>query len=816
MVPDHVPDHAAPAGAAMPIAVIAGTAGVGKTALAVRWAHAVRDRFPDGQLYVDMRGYTPGGPVRPHQALSQFLRAVGVPAEQVPVDPVEAAGMFRTRLADRRMLVLLDNVHATEQVRPLLPASPGCLVVVTSRDRLDGLVARDSARRATLGVLTEPEALALLGRMAGPARVAAEPEAAADLVRICARLPLALRITAAQLAARPGLRLADHLADLGRGDLLARLEIDGDTETAVGAAFGFSYGALKPDARRLFRLLGLVPGVDITAPAAAALAGLPHAEAARLLDRLAAVHLVDQHRPGRYAMHDLLRRYAAQQAHEEEDARERAAAGERLVDHYLDAVTAAADLLYPYMLRLPEPSRTADVTGAPSFADHAAALAWLDDERPNLLAVVHDDSGWVPEQAAWLLADGLRGYFYLRRYYAEWIETAERAFAVARAQGRPQACAAAHFSLGTAYLSRNQYPQAVEHYELAGELSRETGWLLGRAAVLINLGLIDEDLGDLARSAERCRAALALTRRAGSRHNEATALVNLGAVCELLGRLDEAAELQGRALEINRELGSRRGVADARYYLAAVAVLRGRSDEALADCTRALADYRELGARNDEALSLAMLAVVLGNAGRSREALEAVRGAVELAEETGEQRTEAAAHIALAGILRAMGEPEIAAAHDEHALRVAVQIGARFEQCQALLGLADGGALDRDRDHGRARHHADEALDLARDRGYRVLEGRALVALAELERAEGNSDDARKLAESGLAIHRETGYRRGQAEALRVLGSVHREVSGVPAAIPVWREAHALLAEIGSPDAAGVQELLAGTPSWTP
>ncbi|MEZ0109728.1 DNA-binding SARP family transcriptional activator [Catenulispora sp. EB89] len=370
-----IPDPAVSPTAAMPIAVIAGTAGVGKTALAVRWAHSVRDRFPDGQLYVDLHGYTPGEPVRPQQALSRFLRAAGVPAEQVPVDVVEAAGMFRTLLADRRVLLLLDDVYAAEHVRPLLPASPGCLVVVTSRDRLDGLVARDSARRATLDVLPEPEALALLGRMAGPARVAAEPEAAAGLVHTCARLPLALRITAAHLAARPDRRLADHLADLGRGDLLGQLEIDGDTETAVGAAFDFSYTALKPGARRLFRLMGLVPGADITAPAAAALADVPPAEAARLLDRLAAVHLVDQHRPGRYGMHDLLRRYAAQQAGAEEDARDRAAALDRLADHHLAAVLAPADLLYPVVPRPPVSASTAGVAAGTTAATTPAGVA---------------------------------------------------------------------------------------------------------------------------------------------------------------------------------------------------------------------------------------------------------------------------------------------------------------------------------------------------------------------------------------------------------------------------------------------------------
>ncbi len=299
---------------ALVITSIAGTAGVGKTALAVHWAHRVRHQFPDGQLYVNLLGHAQSPPLHPEQALGQFLRGLGVPAELVPAGVAEASGMYRSLLADKRMLVVLDNAASPDQVRPLLPASAGCLVVVTSRDRLDGLVARDAARRITVEVMPLDEALALLGRMMGENRICAEPDAAAELATTCACLPLALRIAAAQLASQPDRAIADYVAELGQGNPLVCLEIDGDDHAAVRAAFDLSYAALKPDAQRLFRHLGLLSGPDITVASATDLTNLTRTQAAQLLDHLAAAHLVYQHAPGRYTFHDLLRRYAQARA----------------------------------------------------------------------------------------------------------------------------------------------------------------------------------------------------------------------------------------------------------------------------------------------------------------------------------------------------------------------------------------------------------------------------------------------------------------------------------------------------------------------
>jgi DNA-binding SARP family transcriptional activator len=329
------------AGTAAVVAAIAGTAGVGKTALAVHWAHRVRDRFGDGQLYVDLRGRADGPPVRPIEALARFLRALDVPPEQIPSDVDEAGALYRSLLARRRVLVLLDNAHDAEQVRPLLPGHPHCIALVTSRDRLGGLIARDGATPLPLDALTGGEARALLARLLGGARVADEPAAVADLAAVCDNLPLALRIAAANLSARPRTGIAGYVRRL-RADRLGGLEAGGD---GVRAAFDLSYAALPDPARRLFRLLGVVPGRDISVPAAAALAGARPAEAEPWLERLAIAHLVQEHAFGRYTLHDLLRRYAAERAQAEEPETERRRALDRLYRYHQRGAGAAAAVL---------------------------------------------------------------------------------------------------------------------------------------------------------------------------------------------------------------------------------------------------------------------------------------------------------------------------------------------------------------------------------------------------------------------------------------------------------------------------------------
>jgi tetratricopeptide (TPR) repeat protein len=636
-------------------------------------------------------------------------------------------------LADNRVLIVLDNAASAEQVRPLLPGSPTCLVVITSRDRLDGLVALDAARRITLDVLLVDEAVALLRRMLGDERVAAEPDAAAELARTCACLPLALRIAAAHLAGRPGRRLADHAADLRRGPL-ARLQVDGDEQAAVRVTFDHSYTALKPDAQRLFRLLGLAPGPDIDTRSAAALTDQTPAQAGGLLDRLAAAHLIDEHAPGRYTFHDLLRRYARERAQDHDSDTERISAEHRLYDHYLRSANAAIDLLYPHMLRLPTAATGGDLPTA-AFEDHADALAWLDAERPNLIAAIHHAHQHGPGRIAWQLADALRGYFNQRREFIDWFAIADAALTAAQADDQPSARAAAHFSLGTAHHSLNQYPQAIEHYTAALTSFAETGWLLGEAAALTNLGIIDESQGDLEQAARRHTQALALDRQAGSPDNEALALINLGAVNQYRGRLDQATGNYLQALTIAREVGARHAEGSALDYLGTVDHLQGKLDQALDHCTQALSLYHDVGARNDQAQALTHLANIHCDAGRHTAALDSANAALALSKDTRDGRAEAAARNAVAAVSHDRGAYQDAIDHYRHAQRLARDIGARYEECQALTGLAASQLRLRQPDALASAHHA---LALARNTGYLLLERHALTIIADIQMNTGH------------------------------------------------------------------------------
>ncbi|MFE7562502.1 BTAD domain-containing putative transcriptional regulator [Kitasatospora sp. NPDC057500] len=330
------------------IGVVTGGAGTGKTALAVHWAHQVRERFPDGQLHVNLRGYAFGPPLTPYEALARFLRALGTDREQIPGTIDESAALYRSLLADRRVLILLDNARNAEQVRPLLPGSAASLALVTSRDGLAGLTACDGARRLVLDVLPRSEAVELLARITGAHRTRAEPRAAAELAAACGHLPLALGIAAVRLAERPHRTLVEHAAELRDAeDRLTALQIDGDATSAVRVAFDLSYRALQPTAQRLFRLLGLAPGSCISTAAAAALSGSAPAETRPVLEHLAAAHLLDPAGPDRYRMHDLLRCYAAERAAAETRPDDRAAARERLRSWYLHHAEPAARLVTP-------------------------------------------------------------------------------------------------------------------------------------------------------------------------------------------------------------------------------------------------------------------------------------------------------------------------------------------------------------------------------------------------------------------------------------------------------------------------------------
>jgi DNA-binding SARP family transcriptional activator/tetratricopeptide (TPR) repeat protein len=800
-----LPAERRPHRTAVPISAITGTAGVGKTALAVHWAHRASGRFPDGQLYVDLHGYAATSPSRPIQALAGLLRALGVAADRVPVEVEEAAALYRSLLARKRVLVVLDNASSAEQVRPLLPGSPGCAVVVTSRDRLAGLVAREGARRLALDVLAPEESLTLLARVLEDGRVEAEPPAAAELTRVCGFLPLALRIAAANLACQPDQTLAGYVAELRAGDRLERLAVDGDPQAAVRVAFDCSYTALAADARLVFRLLGLAPGPDFSVPAVAALTAVPVELARRTVDQLVGAHLVERRGAGRFGFHDLLRLYARQRAESEDPERERHAAVGRLLAWYLHAADAAARRLYPRPLRLPV-AATDPGDAAVHLDDDAGALRWLDEERANLVAAVKHAAAHGPRPLAWLLADTLHSYFWRRRYTLEWFAVAHAALDAVAGAGDLRAQAAARRSLGGVNLSIGRYPRAIEQFTCALALARRSGWRDGQAATLGNLGSVYWEQGRLQRAAEHYTEALILYQQLDSPRGQANALSALGDVHRELGRLQQAADQQALALELYRRIGSLSEEANALDSLGEVELDLGLLERAGQHLASALALHRQTGSRYGEAYTLNVLAAMQRDLGDDSQALESAHASLSLASDIGDRRTQAEALNTLGSIHRDRGRLQQALDHHQRAVDLARDSGIRYVQTSALIGLAV--AHQRKHQHGQAIDHALQGLAQARRAGYRVLEGHAHTALAAAHLARGSYDQAARQGRRALAIQARTGHRLGRARSLVVLGQALRHAGDAQAAAACLQEAITLFAGISAPESDQAQALL--------
>jgi DNA-binding SARP family transcriptional activator/Tfp pilus assembly protein PilF len=700
--------------AALVISAVSGTGGVGKTALAVRWAHRARGSFPDGQLYVNLRGYDPQQPVSPGDALTRFLNALGVTGTDVPLDEDERAARYRTATAGRRMLIVLDNASTADQVRPLLPGTDSCVVVVTSRDSLSGLVALHGAHRLELDRLPIAEAVALLRRLLG-SRVDAEPAAAVTLAEQCARLPLALRVAADLAATQPARPLAGLVADLA--DQQRRLDLlnaGGDARAAVRAVFSWSYQHLSAEAARAFRLLGLQPGPDIDAYAAAALldTDLPHAH--RLLDALALAHLIEPTTPGRHGMHDLLRAYAADLATGHDSETDRNTALTRLFDHYLATAAAAMDALFPAGADR-RPRIAPPATPVPPVSDEAAALAWLDGNRQTLVAVCTHTAthGW-PHHAT-RLAHTLYRYYADGNHYLQMFTTHTQALAAAGQVGDRGAQAHTLNSLAIANLRMSEYHKAIEQLTQALDISRELGDRYGQARALGNLGATRQQLGELSPAADYCHQSLAVYRDIGDRVGEARSLGNLGLIYTQLGRYETAAEVSQQALAI----------------------------------------YREIGDRAGEAITLGNLGAAYARQGRYSRATEHLRQALTLSRQVGIRDPQADALTDLGDIHTALGQYGTAADHHRQALAIFEEIGSRYGQAKALNGLGEAG-----RAAGRPReaiidHTA--ALDIAVDSGDRDPQARAHTGLGHAHQALGDLDRARHHWHQALALYTELG-----------------------------------------------------------
>ncbi|WP_206061545.1 AfsR/SARP family transcriptional regulator [Nonomuraea basaltis] len=582
---------------AVVVSAVSGTAGVGKTALAVHWAHRVRDLFPDGQLYVNLRGFDPdGSAMTPAEAVRGFLSALGVAAERVPATVEAQAGLYRSLLAGRRVLIVLDNARDAEQVRPLLPGSSGCVVVVTSRNQLSGLVAAEGALPLPLDLLPAAEARELLARRLGADRVAAEPKAVDEIIARCARLPLALTVVAARAAVQPGFSLASVAGELGApSGHLDAFDV-GDTATQVRGVFSWSYRILGEDVARLFRLLGLHRGPDLGVPAAASLAGVPMFRARSLLAELARAHLVTEQVPGRYAFHDLMRAYAGELVHAHEPATERRAALRRLLGHYLHAAEAANRLLNPHRERIPLAPIPSGVVRE-TFGDHHEALAWFATEHAVLLAATEQAAGTGFGTHTWQLAWTLTDFLDRRGYWRDYAAVHATALRAASGEGDQAGQAHARRGLGWACTRLAQYDEAQSHYQRALDLYGRLGDRTGQAHTHGQLSSMFELRGRHQDAHRHARQALDLYRATGNRSGQARALNSIGWFHALLGEYEKALLHCGQALTLYDETEDRHGLATTLDSLGYAHHHLGQWEQAVTCYERSLALARELGHR---------------------------------------------------------------------------------------------------------------------------------------------------------------------------------------------------------------------------
>jgi DNA-binding SARP family transcriptional activator/uncharacterized protein HemY/DNA-binding XRE family transcriptional regulator len=739
-------DHLLPEdGTDVRIAVVTGTAGVGKTAVAVHWAHRRRDRFPDGQLYLDLRGYGPERPVEPGDALSGFLRALGVAGSEIPAEEDQRAALFRTELADRQLLLVLDNAGSVEQVRPLLPGSAGCSVLVTSRETLPALIARHGAHRVLLDLLTPEDSMDLLHSVLGE-RVAEEHVAAEALIEYCVRLPLALRLAAELALARPEVSLAELATELA--DERRRLDLldgGGDPRTEVRAVFSWSYRHLPPDAARMFRSWGLHPGRALSVDAAAALAAVDLDEARRLVDVLVRAHVAEEFRPGRYQLHDLLRVYAAELAGDDR------AALTRLFDHYVAAAALAMDL------HVPQERHLRPAVPPLRFPDWRPAdpQEWLEVERPNLLAVASHATrnGW-PEHVT-LLSGILWKYLDLGGYNEDalMLHTHASAFADPGDKTNPLAL------IGLGYWRVGRSREALRYLEEALDGARDSGNRNTESYVLNALGLVCRALGRFADALRYLGQALALARETGDRNSEGLVLVVLGTACRGMGRYADAVRYLEQALVAARETGDRTSEGYVRVNLGDVLSAQGHHEAAVASLEEGLALFAETGTRISEGYALGILGGALRRLGRYDEASARLDEALAVSRETGGRINEAVAYKHLGDVHRELG---------------------RYDEAARCLT---------------------EALTIARDCADRGVESRVLNSLGALSYVRGEAAGAAGFFRDALEIATGTNCIGDQADAHRGLGDATGEREH-------WEHALALYAEMGVPEADEVRARL--------
>ncbi len=668
-------------GGVVGIHAIDGMAGIGKTTFAVHAAHQLAGRFPDGQFFLPLHGHTAGQrPVDPTDALASLLLTAGVPAQQVPPGLEARAGRWRDHVAGRKILLVLDDAAGHEQVQPLLPGTAGSLVLVTSRRRLTAL---DDAAVISLDTLSPGEAAALLAQLAGRLELAHPAGPAGEITRLCGYLPLAIGMLARQLRhhpARTGAELAAGLA--AARDRLAVMRTE---NLSVAAAFDLSYQELTGAQRRLFGRLGLIPGPDIDAYAAAALDGSSVAAARGQLDELYDHHLITEPAPGRYLLHDLLRQYARALA--AADTGESRAAVGRLVNYYAHVAAAASGHIATWTTaggRLPPTSPPAS---APELASSAEAAGWLDAERPNLQLAVGYAAGHGMPQHAIAIAAAMGGFLRARGYWDQAADQYRTALAAARQAEDRSGQAGLLDELGLLQQLTSDYPAATATLAEAIELFGDLGDLPSQAHARNHLGLVQIDIADYPAAEANHRQALALARDSGDQLAEAVSLIDLGLVQWLTGAYQAALASYDEALPLTRRLGSAFDEADALCERGAALRQIGDYPAAFADEQQALNLFRQLGDRLGQAWALDELGLLHQATGDYPAAAASSAAAIELFRDLGDRSGLAKALNSLGELALCTSAPDEAARHCGHALAISRELGTPHEEARALEGI---------------------------------------------------------------------------------------------------------------------------------
>jgi tetratricopeptide (TPR) repeat protein/DNA-binding winged helix-turn-helix (wHTH) protein len=688
------------------ITAIDGMAGIGKTALAVQAAHQILDRYPDGQLFIDLHGYTDAvAPIEPGQALDQMLRSLGVPGERIPTGLAERTGLYRSRLADQRILIVLDNAATETQLAPLLPGAPGCLVLVTSRRRLAGL---DHTHTLSLDTLPPADATALLRRSLEENRLAGQPpDLLTELVELCGRLPLAIRIAAARLRSHPTWDLAYLARRLH--DQQHRLHELAAGQRSITATLDLSYHDLTPDQQRTYRHLGLHFGPDIDPYATAALLDTDLPEAGRMLDQLLEAHLLQEPAPGRYQFHDLTRAHATHTATRDEPHHHRQAALNRLLDYYRHTASMAMNTAYPYE-RERRPHVPPAHTPTPDQPNPTAALTWLNSELPNLLAAARHATECGRPTHLLHLSTILHRHLRTGGRSHDAIVLHRQALTTARAGGDQPAELDALVGLGHVLRVQGRSEEATDHYQQAVQLARATGEHARELDALVGLGDIHRLQSRYEQATEHYGQALQLARATGSQEDELEALVGLGYIRLTQGRYEQAADCFQQAVQLARATAHQSGELDALTALGHVHRLEGRYQQASDYYEPALQLAHATGHRNAEQTVLTGLGGLHRRQGHYDRATDYYQRLLGLAQQSGNRNYQFEAEQGLGRLQHATGHPEAAITHHGRALALANELGQPDDQARAHDGLAH--AHHTLHQPEQARTHWQHALDI--------------------------------------------------------------------------------------------------------